>query len=100
MTSSALRRQRQRDLELGTPADLAHDVHGALVRLDDLPRDRHPETRALLLGGEERIEDAGDLVVRDPAAVVAEADGRPTVAVLDEEVDAPALGYGGERVDR
>src|SRR6185295_2813273 len=67
------RRQRQGDRELGAAAGLADDVDGALVRLDDLARDRHAEPGALVLGGEERIEDAADLVGRNTAAVVAQA---------------------------
>src|SRR5881397_4144984 len=67
---SALRRQRQRHLELAAAARLAHHVDRALVRLDDLLGDRHPEARALVLGGEEGVEDAVELVGGDAAAVV------------------------------
>ena len=70
------------------------------MRLDDLLRDRHAEAGALLLGGEERVEDAVDACRRDAAAVVADAHRRAAAAVLDEEVDAPALGDAAERVDR
>src|SRR6185369_17891376 len=71
----------------------------ALVRLDDLLRDGHAEARSLLLGREEGIEDALDLVRRDAAAVVAHAHGGALAAVLDEQVDAAALRHGPERVD-
>src|SRR5437899_3217589 len=97
---SAPRRHRQRDLELGPAADLARHLDRALVRLDDLLRDRHAEPGAVLLGGEERVEDAVELLGRDARAVVAQADGGEPVAVLQEEVDAPAFRDGCERVDR
>src|SRR5205823_1763033 len=96
---SAPRRHRQRDLELGPAADLARHLDRALVRLDDLLRDRHAEPGAALLGGEERVEDAVELLGRDAAAVVAHPDGGEAVAVLDEQVDAPSLGNRRERVD-
>src|SRR5216117_4194925 len=96
---SALRRQRQRHLELGTAARLAHHVDRALVRLDDLLRDRHAETGALLLGGEEGVEDAVELVGRYAAAVVPHADRRGAGAVVEEEVQAAALGDARQLVD-
>ena len=53
---------RQRDDELGAASQLAGDVDRAAVRLDDLPRDRQAEPGAVLLRGEERVEDALELV--------------------------------------
>src|SRR5207245_3174520 len=93
-------RQWQRDPELGAPARLARDLDRSLVGLDDLLRDRHAESGSLLLGGEERVEDAFDLVGRDAASVVAYPDDGPTVAVLEEQVDPPSLRDAGQSVDR
>src|SRR5262245_27792224 len=92
-------RQGQRDRELGPAPRFAHHIDGTLVRLDDLARIRHAEPGALLLGGEERVEDAIDLVGRDAAAIVAHAHHGATAAVFDEQIDAPALGERLERVD-
>src|SRR5436309_1532651 len=70
---------------------------------DDFLGDGHAETSSLVLRGEERVEDAADLVRRDAAAVVADAHGRRSAvaarAVLDEQVDPPPFGYAVERID-
>src|SRR5215813_11692845 len=88
----SLLRERQRHLELGAAADRALDLDRAGVRLDDLLRDRHAEPGAVVLGGEERIEDAVDLLRRDALPVVAHAHRRLPSAVLDVEVEPAALG--------
>src|SRR5262249_15781050 len=92
-------RQRQADEELGAAADLAGDVHGPGVRLDDLLRDRHAEAGALLLGGEEGIEDAVELLGRDAAPVVADTHHGVVAAVLDEELVATVVRAAVEGAD-
>jgi len=53
--------------------------------LDDSGDDAEPEAGALadVLGGEERIEDAVDLVLRNAAAVVGHANVATTTAYRD-----------------
>src|SRR5262245_8935359 len=96
---SSLSWKGKRHHELGPASHLARHVHDAGMGLDDLLRDRHPEPRALLLGGEKGIEDPAELVLRDAGAVVAHANHRVAAAVLDEHLDAAVLGHPVERVD-
>src|SRR5262245_17400082 len=100
MVPSALRGEGQRDDELGPAPGLADDVDRALVRLDDLPRDRHAEAGPPGLGGEERIEDAVDPLGRDAAAVVAYAHGGLPCPVFEEDFQTAAFRHTVERVDR
>src|SRR5689334_524391 len=65
------RRLRQLDDERRAGAGGAFGADRAAARVDDLARDREPETRAVLAGGEEGLEDARQIVRGDAAAGVA-----------------------------
>src|SRR5258706_8742353 len=74
------------DAKSGALADLAFDFNPALVLFDNAVNGGKAEAGALadVLGGEERLEDAGDVFLRDAAAGVGFADA-------DEGADA---GFG------
>ena len=55
-------------------SSVAGDADVAAVELDQAVADRHAESRALLLGAEEGLEDAGELVVWNARAIVHDVD--------------------------
>src|SRR5262245_38990949 len=69
---AARRPQRQEDAEAGAFAGAGVHVHAAAVAGDDAVTDGQPQAGALAdrLGGEERIEDVGQVLSGDAAAVV------------------------------
>jgi hypothetical protein len=71
--SRSPREQRQLDPERRAAPERALDAHRAAVPAHDVERGREPEpgARTDLLRGEERIEDAVDVVGGDPGARVA-----------------------------
>src|SRR4029079_10806927 len=107
-------RDRQRHREARALAARPRHVDPAVVRVDDLPHDRQPESRPLRLRREERVEHAILQLVRNPGAVVGNLDdqhrhARETVAALRvllfdgarprRNPDAPLAVHGLERVD-
>src|SRR6202158_1684681 len=87
-----LLRQWQVDDEFRAAARLADDVDASLVGFDDLFRDGHPEPGALVLGGEERIKDAINLLGGNGAALVTGTHGGAAVALLTKQLDPSPLG--------
>src|SRR5205809_1026210 len=69
--------------DLGPLADFALHVHRTVVAVDDLARDGQAEAAAAGAGGEEGLEDLGDVLGRDAFAAVddAEQDGAAGGAV-------------------
>src|SRR5437867_1975469 len=69
----------------------ARDREPPAVKIHDGPRDRHPETGALRLGGEEQIEDAGRrLFVHADARVLDRDRHRPLSRVVHRRDGEPA----------
>src|SRR5262245_60263583 len=70
------RSTRQHDRECRAPTGLAVDLDTAAMRRDDAVADRETEAGSGtdVLGGEERIEDAGANVARDPRTIVVDDD--------------------------
>src|SRR5580698_4308443 len=98
---------RQRDAEGGPFAEAAQDLDAAAVSIDDAMDDGQAEPRALadVLGREERIEDPGDDLGRDPRSVVRYGDldilgprgrGQPNGATAGPLADG--LGGVGDKV--
>src|SRR5437879_5637395 len=95
------RRGRQEDGERRALAFLAFDHDASVVRLDDAVRDReaHPHARAVLLGGEERVEDPLAERGRDALTRIADAElERLAADVRQLDLQLATLGHGLDRV--
>src|SRR5262245_59048235 len=88
-----VRVDRELHLEAAAPPQLAFDRDGSAVASHDAVTGGEPEpgADADLLGGEERIEDAPQVLGRDAGAVVADRDQHRVAAHLRAQPDPARL---------
>src|SRR5512140_1480601 len=80
--------------ETGTFSMVRDQLERAPVRGDDVVADGQAEARPAFLGAEERLEDAGLLLARDPPARVLEQHLHPCAARTCRDAQAAAGGHG------
>ena len=90
--------ERERDREGRAAAEGGADADVTAVGADDLVDDREAEAGAVGAGGEERLEDAGEIVGADAAALVLDLDRDEVIGGgegAQGDLGARARGGGG-----
>src|SRR5690349_6781271 len=95
----AVRRREDED-ECGALSHATAHLDRAAVLLDDAIDQGEANAAPFRLGGEERLEDVGEISFRDALAAVADRDLQPTRALAQVPGADPELPAVGHRLDR